>query len=81
MWFCIEAHVQLNDPGQANGVQEFWIDGGLEARKEGLNFVRGYTDYAINAVFLENHWNAGSIKLQQRSFDNFVVSTQPIGCL
>ncbi len=31
-WYCIEAHVRLNDPGQANGIQEFWINGKLEAR-------------------------------------------------
>ncbi len=35
----MEAHVHLNDPGQANGVQEFWINGKLEARRTGLNFV------------------------------------------
>ncbi|HUI93087.1 MAG TPA: hypothetical protein VLX68_12640 [Chitinivibrionales bacterium] len=80
-WFCIEAHVKLNDPGVANGVQEFWIDGNLEARREGLNFVGTYSDYAINAVFFENYWNAGSPVQQERYFDNIVVSTKPIGCL
>jgi len=80
-WFCIEAHVRLNDPGQSNGVQEFWIDGKLEARRTGLNFVGTYADYGINAVFLENYWNAGSPKPQERYFDSFVVSTQRIGCL
>ncbi|UCD51671.1 MAG: hypothetical protein JSW27_03385 [Phycisphaerales bacterium] len=80
-WFCIEAHVRLNDPGQSNGVQEFWIDGKLEARRTGLNFVDTYTDYGINAVYLENYWNAGSPQLQERYFDSFVVSTKRIGCL
>ena len=42
IWYCIEAHVKLNDPGQSNGVQEFWIDGRLEARREGLNFTGTY---------------------------------------
>jgi hypothetical protein len=80
-WYCIEAHVKLNDPGQSNGVQEFWIDGQLEARREGLNFVGTFADYGINAVFFENYWNAGSPVLQERYFDNIVVSTKPIGCL
>lgn len=80
-WYCVEARVRLNDPGQANGVQEFWIDGGLEARREGLDFVRAYTDYALNAIFFENYWNDGSPQTQARYFDNIVVSTQPIGCL
>lgn len=80
-WFCVEAHVRLNDPGQSNGVQEFWINGKLEARRTGLNFVGTYATYGINAIFLENYWNAGSPKLQERYFDSFVVSTRRIGCL
>jgi hypothetical protein len=79
IWYCIEHHIRLNDPGQSNGIQEFWIDGQLEARRAGLNFVDTWTDYAINAIFLENYWNSGSPHLQERYFDNFVVSTQPIG--
>jgi hypothetical protein len=77
----VEAHVKLNDPGQSNGIQEFFIDGNLEARREGLDFVRSYTGYAINAVFFENYWNDGSSRDQERYFDNIVVSTRPIGCL
>jgi len=46
-----------------------------------LNFVDSYTDYGINAIFIENYWNSGSPKEQQRYFDNFVVSTKRIGCL
>jgi hypothetical protein len=80
-WYCVEAHVRLNDPGQSNGIQEFWIDGRLEARRESLNFTGTYTEYAINAVFFENYWNAGSPVVQERYFDNIVVSTKPIGCL
>jgi hypothetical protein len=80
-WFCIEAHVCLNDPGRSNGVHEFWIDGQLEARRTGLNFVGTYTDYGINAIYLENYWNDGSPRLQERYFDSFVVSTRRIGCL
>ena len=79
-WRCVEARVRLNDPGKANGVHEFWIDGRLEARREGLDFVGTYTDYALNAVFFENYWNAGSPREQERYFDNIVVSTAPIGC-
>lgn len=79
-WRCIEAHVRLDDPGQANGVQEFWIDGELEARADGLEFVDSYDAYGINAVFFENYWNEGSPQDQQRFFDDIVVSTAPIGC-
>jgi hypothetical protein len=80
-WFCIEHHIKLNDPGQSNGIQEFWIDGNLEARDENLNYAGSYAAYGINAVFIENYWNGGSPRKQERYIDNFVVSTKPIGCL
>ncbi len=79
-WYCVEAHVRLNDPGSSNGLFEFWIDDNLEARKTDMNWVGSYTDYGINAVFFENYWNAGSHQTQERFFDNIVVSTQRIGC-
>ncbi len=80
-WYCVEAHVKLNDPGLANGIQEFWIDKQLQTRKTGINFVGSYKSYGIHAVFFENYWNGGAPQLQERYFDNIVVSTQPIGCV
>jgi hypothetical protein len=79
-WRCVEAEVRLNDPGKKNGVQAFWIDDKLEVRRENLDFVGTYTEYAINGIFFENYWNAGSPVEQERYFDNIVVSTQRIGC-
>lgn len=79
-WYCIETRVRVNDPGQSNGVFELWIDGNLEARVTNLNWVGSYTAYGINALFLENYWNDGSPRQQERYFDNLVVSTQRIGC-
>lgn len=80
-WFCVEHHVRLNDPGQANGLQEFWINNKLEAVASRLDFVRSWTEYGLNAIFFENYWNKGSIRDQERYFDNIVVSTKRIGCL
>jgi hypothetical protein len=79
-WYCIESQVRLNDPGAANGEARLWIDGEMEVEVRGLNFLGGYDAYGINGVFLENFWNDGSPVSQERYFDNFVVSTQPIGC-
>jgi hypothetical protein len=78
-WSCNEAHARLDDPGRANGVLELWINGGLEARIEGYDRQDAYRNYGINTVFLENYWNDGSPKPQERHFDNFVVSTERIG--
>lgn len=79
-WNCVEAHVKLNDAGQSNGIQEFWIDGHLEASKTNLNFIGSYSTYGINAVFFENYINGGASQAQSRYWDNLVVSTQRIGC-
>ena len=80
-WYCIEAHVKLDDPGTSNGVFELWIDDWLEARRDHLAWLgRAQRAYGINTVFLENYWNAGSPASQSRYFDNFVVSTRRIGC-
>jgi hypothetical protein len=79
-WYCIEAHARLNDPGRSNGIFELSINGAPEARVDRLNWQGGYSDYGINTVFLENYWNDGSPQPQERYFDNFIVSTQRIGC-
>lgn len=79
-WHCVEAHVRLNDAGLSNGMNELWINGNLEASRTGINWVGSYNAYGINAVFLENWWNQGSPVAQERYLDNFVVSTQRIGC-
>jgi len=79
-WYCIEAHVKLNTPGQSDGLFDLWIDGQLEANRTGLNWVGNYSAYGMNAVFLENYWNAGSPAAQERYFDDFVVSTARVGC-
>jgi len=78
-WHCIETHMKLNDAGVANGLFELWINGQLEARKTNLNWVGSYNAYGINAVFIENYWGDGSPTTQERYFDNFVISTRPIG--
>lgn len=80
-WHCIEAHVRLNDAGQSNGVFELWINGVLEAQKAGLNWLGSFSEYGINALFIENFWNSGSPAAQERYFDNLVVGRTRIGCL
>ena len=79
-WYCVEVHTRLNDPAQANGVFEYWINGDLQAREGALNFVGPFTASGINAVFFENYWNEGAPAVQERYLDDIVVSTQRIGC-
>lgn len=78
-WVLVEASAKLNTPGKNDGSTSLWINGQLEAERQHLNFRGSYTGHGINAVFLESYWNTGSIKTQGRWYDNFVVSTSPIG--
>ena len=78
-WVLVESRVKLNFPGENDGLNQLWIDGRLEAERKNLNFRGSYVGHGINAVFLESYWNKGSIKTQGRWFDNFIISTIPIG--
>lgn len=78
-WVCVEARAKLNTPGEKDGLNQLWIDGRLEAERTNLDWRGSYTEYGINAVFLETYWNRGSPVTQSRWMDNFVISTKPIG--
>ena len=79
-WHCVEARVRLNDAGSSNGLFRMWINGIEQPGRDDLNWVGTFDQYGINAVFLENYWNGGAPKDQERYLDNFVVSTERIGC-
>jgi hypothetical protein len=79
-WHCVEVRVRLNDAGRSNGVFEFWVNDRLQASRTDLNWLGAYDRYGINAVFLENYWNDGAPRSQERFIDNFVVSSGRIGC-
>lgn len=83
-WYCVVAHAKLNTPGKEDGVFELWVDGKLQAARYDLNWHANWNlqpdSYGINAVFFENYWNKGSVKEQERYFDNILISTQPISC-
>jgi hypothetical protein len=79
-WQCLEFRVRLNDAGQSNGVFTFWRNGVEEASRTGLNWVGSFSAYGINAIYLENYWNAGSPQVQERYFDDIVVAESRIGC-
>lgn len=75
-WHCVEAHVQLNSAGNSNGVFELWVNGELMARQTDVNWLGSYEEFGINHISLNNHVPEDHAKY----FDNFVVSTAPVGC-
>jgi hypothetical protein len=80
-WTCVEMHMKLNTPGKSDGVLAFSVNGAQQASATSLDFRGSYTTYGINAILLESFIGGnGAPQNQARYFDNFVVSTQPIGC-
>jgi hypothetical protein len=81
-WICVEAHVKLNtDDGSANGIEEFWVDGVLDASNTNQNMRGTYNQYGINQIIFDNYWNGGSPQPNELFRDNIVISTKRIGCL
>lgn len=79
-WVCIETRAKLNTPGKSDAEFTMWINGVESAKAINFTWRGTYTAYGINAIMLENWWNGGkSPQTQWRNFDNFVVSTKPIG--
>ncbi len=78
-WICHEMHVKANTPGMTDGAYTFWVDGEKVIEKTGVDLV-GSTDYHYNNAMLDCYWNGGSPKAQSRYYDNFVISTELIGC-
>ncbi|MES2461466.1 MAG: hypothetical protein V4671_12860 [Armatimonadota bacterium] len=78
-WVCIESRVRINTPGKKDGIFTLWVDGREEAHRADLDWHGSWNEWGINAVFLENYWNRGSVRRQSRWFDNFMVSTKQIG--
>lgn len=79
-WFCIETSIKLNSLGQTDGNFKMWINDSLEAERSNLNWRSSFDTYGINAIFLENYKGGGSSNDQSRYIDNFIVSTERIGC-
>jgi hypothetical protein len=88
-WYCMEAEMKLNTPGQANGVTRAWIDGNLVIERTNLN-IRGTNTGKINAILFGGWYSnqaAGNNPYRNpdvssvRYIDDIAVSTTRIGCL
>ncbi len=84
-WQCTEYSLTLNDPGSQNGSADFWIEGVHQGTFAGLEW-RTDPSLRISTFALDsyNHMNEGPIPASEPNlvrYDNFVISTEPVGCL
>ena len=78
-WICIEVRVKLNTIGQNDGEIQYWADGEEILHQTGLNLRSNWDEKGLNTIMLDCYWNGGSPKEQSRFYDNFIISTSPIG--
>lgn len=79
-WVCLEMRLKNNTAGNNDGAIQYWADGELIIDKTEVDMT-GDPPQDLNVAMLDAHWNKGSPKPQSRFYDNFVISTERIGCL
>ena len=90
-WHCVERHMRLNsvDPteadGNADGMEELWIDGQWSIRREGLRFRR-VPQLRSTYFSLETYYHGLPEEFSQDNpirvyFDNVVIARKYIGTM
>ncbi len=89
-WYCVERHMKLNsvssdrdDPANADGIEELWIDGELSIRKSNVRFRR-VPQLRISMFSLETYYHGLPERYSQAHpikvfFDNLVIARKYIG--
>ncbi len=80
IWYCIEQFVQLNTPGEADGVLIAWLDGRKVFERKNLQFRTSYA-LKIEEVWMNiYHGGLDPSPIEQTAYiDNFVVAKDYIG--
>jgi hypothetical protein len=85
-WHCAEYGLRLNTPGDTtDGHADFWVDGVHHGSFDGFTW-RTVSTFGANTFSLDsyNHFNDGPRPADSPNlvrYDNFVLSTRPVGCL
>ena len=84
-WICVEFMIKLNDPGEDNGEQAFWIDGKCAGHWTGYRW-RTDSELKINFAWLLYYItdaaigrSRGEAKDEHVFFDDIVLATRYIG--
>ena len=88
-WHHIEIRQKLNSPGKRDGILQGWLDGQLVCSDSDNSGVRGAgsSNTKINHLYFSTFFGGSSAPQSQwqpkkdvfASFDDFIVSTKPIG--
>ncbi|MFN2289303.1 MAG: polysaccharide lyase [Chromatocurvus sp.] len=79
-WYSVEQYLQLNTPGESNGVMKSWVDGVLVFNREDYRF-RDTDELKIETLWM-NVYHGGTRSSSQDIrlyIDNVVIATEYIG--
>lgn len=84
-WYCIEGHIDLNTPGDADGVLHGWVDNDLAFHQEGLSFRREAEEWLDIRTFWLNVYFGGATIPNDRNLtlriDDLAISADGrLGC-
>ena len=70
----IKIRMKLDTPGQSDGIIQQYVDDVLDGEGTGLAFTKTWTNYGINALFLEAFTNDPQAQTYDRYFDNILIT-------
>ncbi len=82
-WYCIEGHIDMNTPGQANGLLEGWVDEKLAFYQDDFKFRGpGESSIDIKSFWFDVYYGGTSTAPTSYSFDfdELTLSSERIGC-
>lgn len=84
-WYCIEGHVRMNAPGQADGRVDAWVDGTPALQWPGIEFRRvGEEDVGVRHLWANIYFGGSVVNPTDltASVDEMAFShTRRIGCV
>jgi hypothetical protein len=84
VWHDVEHRLVMNTPGEADGILQAWFDGRRVLDEPAFLFRLADGNYGIDALYFSTFFGGGDdtwapAASQVTDFDDFVVSTGPIG--
>ena len=81
-WYCVEGRIDLNTPGQHDGLLQGWVDGRLAFDKSAIAFRRANEDYLnIDSFWFDVYYGGDtSVSEDHIDFDSLALAPTRIGC-
>ncbi|MCH8984841.1 MAG: S-layer homology domain-containing protein [Acidobacteria bacterium] len=83
LWYCIEARVKLDDPGEKNGVLQGFVNGQEAFSATNLNFRRsGESQLKVKSLWYDIYYGGSATSPVNNavSFDSLAAGPSRVGC-